>query len=128
MYDGNSQNPTMSTYTCGYHFIGVYGSTYRTILLGKFKKIAGISTITIQARVWTNNADANKEAFVKVDIGGLNNEVTYVGGGTTPAWATPANIDVSSLSNGTTYDITVQLKNEYFDVSSYCSAVVLIAS
>jgi hypothetical protein len=113
--------------TFGYTYFAVVGATYRNILISKFKKIAGISTITIQARLWSDSADAGEETILNVDIGGQANTVKSVTS-TTPAWVTAADIDVSSLTNGTTYDITIQLKNEGAGGISYCSAVILIAS
>lgn len=113
--------------TYGYEYFAVVGTTYRNILISKFKKIAGDSTITIQARLWSDSADAGEETILNVDVGGQANTVKSVTS-STPAWVTAADIDVSSLTNGTTYDITIQLKNEGAGGISYCSAVILIAS
>jgi hypothetical protein len=114
----------------GYLYFAAKTYTYRTILVGKFTKIAGISTITIHARLWAANTNAGDEAILSVDVGGQSNTVKSVESAT-PAWVTTSTIDVSSLSNGTVYDITIQLKNEDTDtqtVFAYCSAVMLIAS
>ena len=119
-------NVDFNSYTPTYMVLGAYGTTYRNILLGKFTKISGIATITINARLWSSDVNANTEAILNVDIGSQANTVKSVTTAT-PAWATPATIDVSGLTNGTTYDITVQLKNES-TASAYCSAVVLTAS
>ncbi len=116
----------MSAYEPMYQYYGAYGTTYRTILASKFVKIAGISTVTIFAKLWANNVGANFEAILMVDIGGQNNFVKSVTSGT-PTWVTSANIDVSSLTNGTTYNITISLKNEGL-ASAYCSGVILTAS
>jgi len=111
-----------------YRYIRIEQSTYRTILTGRFKKIAGISTITIQAKLWSTSTDADKEAVLLVDVGGQSNTVKTITS-ITPTWVTSADIDVSSLTNGTVYDITIQLKSEYSTGSWVnCSAVVLIAS
>ena len=106
-----------------YEYANVYSDTLRTIFTSKFVKISGISTVTIYARIWSDNAA--KAAYLKVDIGGANNTVTRTGNGV--AWATAATIDVSGLTNGTAYDITIQLRG---DAAIYgcCGAVILIGS
>jgi hypothetical protein len=108
------------------HFYVVKGGTYRTILSSQFTKISGITTVTIHARVWSSSTNAAEEAILSVDIGGQANTVKSVTSDT-PSWVTTSNIDVSSLTNGTTYTITIQLKNEANEYA-YCSDVVLIAS
>lgn len=69
----------------------------------KFIKTSGISTVTIYGQIWQASAAS---ATLKVDIGGVNNNVTGTSSQTTPEWKT-FTIDVSSLSNGTTYDVSV---------------------
>jgi hypothetical protein len=125
-YTGASLLVDFSGLAATYSYFGAYGTTYRTILLGKFTKISGISTITINARLWASSAVATNEAILNVDIGGQSNTVASVTS-TTPTWVTPSTINVSSLTNGTTYDITIQIKSEG-TASAYCGAVVLIAS
>jgi hypothetical protein len=107
----------------------VIGSTYQTILVGRFLKVAGVSTITVNARLWSTSADSNREAFLNIDVGGQSTTAKSVTS-TTPAWyAGASTINVSSLSNGTAYDITIQLKNEVGAGSTaYCSGVVLFGS
>ena len=126
MVEGTSLTPTMSTYTVNYHFFGVYGLTYRTILTGRFVKIAGISTVTIHARIWTSDPTSGRLAYLSADIGGQSNSVNILSN--TPSWVTTSTIDVSSLTNGTGYDITIQLKNENSGASAYCSGIILTAS
>ena len=119
-------NYDFGVYTAQYNYFGSAGTTPRTVLLGKFIKIAGISTVTINARLWSSSADGGAEAILKVDIGGQNNTVKSVTS-TTPAWVTVSTIDVSSLTDGTTYDIIIQLYNETSQVC-YCSAIILTGS
>jgi hypothetical protein len=123
LYESTSLSPDINVATfANYRFFGVYENTLRTLSLkGKFTKIAGISTVTIFARTWCSGVTGTQ--VLKVDIGGQNNTVSCAV--TSPAWATSATIDVSSLTNGTDYDITFQLGGGN---STYCSAVVLIAS
>lgn len=124
---GTSLTPNMSTYTVDYEFFGVYGTTYRTILTGKFTKIEGINTITVCSQVW-GDAGAGTEPWVKVDIGGQNSEARLAVGSSTPGWMTPFTVDVSSLSDGTVYDITIQLHNDSGTHTAYCSAIMLTGS
>ena len=129
LYQGTSLVPNMGAYTPNYSFLGVVDNTLRTVLRGRFVKIAGISTITIHARLWATDTEPSAEAILKVDIGGQNNTVKSVTSAT-PTWVTTSTIDVSGLTNGTTYDITMELYNENgtSDYNAYCSAVVLTAS
>lgn len=127
IYLGDGVTPDISAGTgVGSLFFGVYGNTYRTILLGKFIKTAGISTVTVNARLWARSTTASEESILSVDVGGHSTTVKSVASAT-PSWVTSSTIDVSALTNGTTYDITIQLKNETTGstASSYCSAVVL---
>lgn len=98
---------------------------YQTFANFKFTKISGIATITIQARLWTTNA--GHISSVNVDIGGQSNVVSS-SSDTTPTWQTATTIDVSGLSDGTTYDGIVQLKSNTNDGTALCSAVTLVAS
>lgn len=109
-------------------YAAVYGSSARTILVSKFKKIAGISTVTIQGKIWSPGGDT-VSAILAVDIGGQSNSVNS-GAATTPTWATSSDIDVSGLTDDQVYDITITLKCESVSPTATvgCSAVALIAS
>jgi hypothetical protein len=102
-------------------------STAFELLYGVFTKTASISTITINARLWSDNSNSSREAILTVNVGGQTNTVKSVTS-TTPAWVTQSTIDVSSLTNGTTYNIVISLHNESADYNAYCSAVMLIGS
>ncbi len=126
-YIGTSLTPSIAAETMERRFLAVEGTTYRTLLLFQFTKIAGIDTVTIHARMWAEAAGGGQETIMNVDIGSQSNTVTTVTS-TTPAWVTTATIDVSGLSDGTTYDGIIQLKSEDASGSGYCSAVVLVGS
>lgn len=119
--------PDIDSVTVEYLFFGNDTITYRTFLNFKFKKVASINTVTINARLWANTADGDKEAVLNVDIGGANNTVKSVTS-SSPSWVTTSDIDVSGLTNGTVYNGVVQLKAETAGESAYCSAVTLIGS
>jgi len=128
-YSGTSLfpgNPITATYNF-FQANGAESLTYYTILTGKFLKTAGVSTVTIYGKLWADAAEANKEAILKVDIGGLNNTVHNVAS-RTPTWVTTSTIDVSSLTNGSVYDITISLANEFLNNNGYCSGVILLGS
>lgn len=105
----------------------VTGSTYRAIIKTKFKKIAGISTVTFYVRTWTDSTTGGDDiAYCQVDIGGQ----TGTAGSsetTTPAWQTAATIDVSGLSDGTVYDVTISLKNNNTNMS-YMDSIIAFGS
>ncbi len=111
--------------TAGYVNFANDTTTYRTFLNFRFLKTAGINTVTIEARIWSSSSLAAREAFLSVDIGGQNNTVKSIES-STPTWVTTSDINVSGLSDGTTYDGIVQLKAELADVDVYCSAITLI--
>jgi len=74
----------------------------------KFKKIAGINTVTFYAYVQASGATVYPNVYV--DIGGQNNTVVLSSSTTTRTWITAA-IDVSSLTDGTVYDVGIRLWN-----------------
>ncbi len=94
----------------------VYQNTYRTVLTTKFKKIAGISSVTVWVNATVGNYAAHGAGSVKVDIGGQNNSVSIPS--STFGWYS-FSVDVSSLTNGTTYNVTIQLKAG--DTGDLCS-------
>lgn len=110
-----------------YIFLVSDKDTFETLLNFRFVKIAGISTVTINARLWAETSSGTAEAVLSVDIGGVNNTVKSTTS-STPTWVTVSTIDVSALVNGTTYDGIVQLKNETNLSGAYCSAVILTGS
>lgn len=100
----------------------VYSNVLCTIITTKFQKLAGISTVTFYAKMW---AEAGGwKAICKVDIGGQN---ATTAGVTTIAWDS-ASIDVSSLTTGTVYDVTIQLSNDNVNKMSYMDSIIGFAS
>lgn len=97
---GSSINPAPDTFVK--LMWGAVGSTERTILSSKYKKIAGQGTITVYARLWGESG--GNTYTLKVDIGGQSNSTTSTSA--TPAWVT-FNVDVSSLTAGTVYDVSI---------------------
>lgn len=110
-----------------YCYYGVKGSTYREVIGNKWIKINGVRTLTIYALIWTTSA-LGATADCLVDMGGQQGSVSGTVSQTTPEWKT-FTVDVSSLSNGTTYDLSVQLRlttdvNNY----AYLGSIVILGS
>lgn len=123
IYVGTDQTPNLDGATGEqYIFLACDNGSAITLLNFKFTKIAGVSTVTIFSRMWRSG----NTAVCTVDIGGQSNTVTSTSA--TPAWASSSTIDVSSLSNGTTYNGVVQLHNTTPGSDSYLSAITLIGS
>jgi hypothetical protein len=91
-------------------YLYIYGTPadegFQTVLTTKWIKIAGVSTVTVHARIWDPSGSEN--AACKVDIGGCNGNGHTTGAETVPTWVN-FTINVSSLTNGTLYDVTIQL-------------------
>lgn len=98
----NDADPVYCMYLTG------KSTSYETVFRTKYKKISGVSTVTFYAYM---QAGANYAASIQLNIGGLTGAVSTTAPHTTSQWIT-ADIDVSSLSNGTVYDVLVQLKRE----------------
>lgn len=123
---GASYNPT--TDVGSYRFftyrdsLNNFGQVWGT----KWKKIAGVSTITIYAELWGSQTGSTHVYTLKVDVGGVNNTVNSANDQVTPAWSTMT-IDVSSLSNGTVYDVAVSLAQTNANLTSNTNLGNLIA-
>ncbi len=100
-------------------------TSYVVCFTGKFTKTASISTITFYARGKVASTGAARW-IVKLDIGGLYTELPNgTGSGFMEQSGT---LDVSSLTNGTVYDITVSLKSNAENVVSTLSKLFAYAS
>lgn len=111
LYVGNTLLP--AAIDVNYEFHVTDQETYTTVRSTKFKKLATVNTVTVHAQLWMQNSDNGNEAVdLKVDIGGQNGTVGRVAGDaspTVPTWMS-FTIDISSLTTGTVYDVTVQIK------------------
>lgn len=81
------------------------GGGYLIVRKTKFKKIAGVSTVTFLCQAWQSAA---RQVGLKLDIGGQNDTVSGTGSQTTPEWLT-ITLDVSALTNGTIYDVAISI-------------------
>lgn len=80
--------------------------TYVNWMLSKFKKIATINTLTWYAYISTNSG--SNTARCKVDVGGINSNTAST---SAAVWITNT-LDVSSLTTGTIYDITITVTKD----------------
>lgn len=106
-YTGTSLVPHGAT--DNYRFLSASDGSgnYVQVWTAKFIKVSGINTITVYGRIWSSIATS--AANLKVDIGGQNSNVTGSNAQHTPEWKS-FTINVSSLTNGTIYDVTASLK------------------
>ena len=75
LFQGTDQAPATGA-TLTNHFLYNDTNTARTLLNFQFTKIAGISTVTIHGRLWSDTANSGDEAILTVDIGGQNAFIT----------------------------------------------------
>lgn len=101
-YTGTSLTP--STANNEYSLLVYQGDSFATISSKKWKKIPGVNTVTVYAQYWV---DGNT-GTIQVDIGGATGSTTTTG--ISPGWVN-FTVDVSGLSDGTTYDVAIQVKN-----------------
>lgn len=123
VYVGSSS--TANTGDEMYMYLMSYGNTsYEEVANGKFTKISGIQTITVKALVWHQGATIHGD--IQVSVGGQTGTGPIDSNAFTEVSFT---IDVSSLVDGTTYDISVSLKSDSGSTGrQYCSRVQLIGS
>lgn len=113
--------------TANYRFLQIAAAgggvaSYVTIWTSKFIKISGINTVTIYGRIWSRTGAV--QANLKVDIGGANGNVSGTSNTHLPEWV-HFTINVSGLSNGTAYDVTVGLEDiTNNNTICYCSNVI----
>ena len=122
---GDGTEPVSATNAVSSGVIWTADTAYWTFQYFRFKKIAGIDTVTIEARVKSSDGITGT---VNVSIGSQVNTVTQTA--TSFGWVTASDIDVSSLTDGTTYDGFIQIKSSSNDETSdvWCSAITLIGS
>jgi len=94
----------------------------------RFKKISGVSTVTIQAYMKSTIVTIGS---LSVDIGGQTGTVTPSSVSSSYSWVTSSDINVSGLTNGTVYDGVVKIKHGSsvsLPDGTFCSAITLIVS
>lgn len=117
-----SSTITPTSITGNYRFLIANGGAQVKEWTSKFTKISGINTVTIWCRIWVGSSGSHN-ANLEVDIGGHNNNVSGTSAQTTPEWNS-FTIDVSALTNGSTYDVTAYLYEITGGGFSYCSNII----
>lgn len=112
VYEGTSFTGATDLSATTYRFIyssSVGASTLYPVLQGRWKKVAGVNTITPYVTIWVGGSDSGTQAIVKVDIGGANETITGTANQNTPEDKAGSGIDVSGLTDGAVYDINIFL-------------------
>lgn len=124
----NSSITPSSASSSSYRFLVNVSNSYTAVWSTRITKTSGFNTVTILSRLW-ERSPGGANSNLKVDIGGQNNNVSIGTGVTTPTWASSFTIDISSLNNGTTYDVVAYLKDAAAAGGAhYCSNIIGIAS
>lgn len=92
----------------------------------KFIKTSGISTVTVYEYVGHNGAGSNTATF-KCVVGTVNGSTTRNSSQTAIAWISYT-IDVSSLVNGTAYDVTLYINNSSGTGKAYIFDLIAFGS
>ena len=104
------------------------GTGYLAIMpVFKWVKHPGVKVVTIYARIWNQAGGGGQTAGLKVTIGTASNTVTGSANQVTPE-AVSMTVDVSALTNGTAYDVTIELNNAITSTDSYLSSIVAYGS
>lgn len=103
-----------------YRFLQAEGSSYVTKCRWKWKKIPGVTTVTIHCYLWTYSG-VTGSANLRVNIGSATNNASGTANTHTPEYVT-FTVDVSGLVDGTVYDVTADLKETTADVA-FCSYI-----
>jgi len=98
----------------------------------KWIKISGIDTITFWAEAWCDSGPGGgRHATVKLDLtnGGENANATADGtvDRTTPEWISQT-LDVSSLTDGLVFEVTVSISIEHSGTISYMGSFIAFGS
>ena len=98
----------------------------------KWIKISGIDTITFWAEAWCGSGPGGgRHATVKLDLtnGGENANATADGtvDRTTPEWISQT-LDVSSLTDGLVFEVTVSISIEHSGTLSYMGSFIAFGS
>lgn len=96
---------------------------FGTVLVNKYAKIAGQTTANAWVRIWTSGAAS---AQCRVALGSVDSTTTGTGGQTTPEWKN-FSINLSSLVNGTVYDLVVELRTAGGADASYLDSILIYA-
>jgi len=89
-----------------YAYLGTVSSSFDTVLVTKFLKTSGVNTVTVYAAITGNTSGDHCQVTI---TGATAIQLSSGGVDHVFAWDND-DIDVSGLTDGTVYDVTVQLK------------------
>lgn len=115
-----------STGTGNYLYLATTSGSAQTVLATKWKKISGVNTVTVYARIWQNEGagSGTRTATCTVTIGAASGSASGTAAQTTPEWVS-FTIDVSALTNETVYDVSIKLnRNNDNVVPAYLGGIV----
>lgn len=101
----------------------------RILLRTKFKKITGLSTLTIYAYVNENTNAGGSAVSVQLNVDSLN-ITTATSTNTSYTWVNSSGLDISSLVDGTIYDMTIGITTNGIasPMYGYLGSVIIIGS
>lgn len=106
IYKGTSNVPTTAFDNLFYALFASGSNSYLNIVpTFKWKKITGVSTVTVLIRGWGKMSPGTGAKF-KVTIGSANGASSSFSS-SSPAWQTAFTVDVTGLTNGSTYDVDI---------------------
>lgn len=124
---GTSLIPNAGTKTGSFRFLCTDNSSFEQVWNTRWTKISGVSTITVHALLWTRNGSGGADqSDLQVSVGGQTGHVACTSDSQTPTWYS-FTINVSGLTNGTTYDVLASLK-AINDSISYCGGIIAFGS
>lgn len=97
----------------------VKGDTYQEMIASKFVKESSIGTVNVYAYVENNNQAYTLSCLA--DVGGQSDVMTTVSSAAT--WLSGA-VDVSGLSDGTQYDVSIKLKGSNNNMTAVLWSVI----
>lgn len=111
---------TAASPTANYRYM--IANTSTAVFTTKWQKIAGVSTVTVYAQLWVNS----NTGTITTTVGSASGNTTTTGS-TPGAWVN-FTIDVSSLTNGTVYDVTVTLNQSDSGSNTYMGSLIAFGS
>ncbi len=89
-----------------------HDSAYHTIIETRFKKIAGINTLTLYIALASRNGAGVQEAIFTLNAAAITSTTATASGAAGVIQWVNCTADVSSLTNGTVYDLLIQLQSD----------------
>ena len=87
------------------YLAGAYANVYGTVWTSKFKKVAGMTNITVHHKTWRHTSG---DGYFRLWVGTIGGSA-QASATPFPAWASFV-LGISGLTNGTTYDVVAEVK------------------